>query len=420
LVVIAAIVAPAAQTQKAYKDHGEYELFSEATKQLAANNHAKALESIQAWSAKYPESNYDDERRMLAVQAYSAVKEPGKAIDAAAPLLDRKLETLPGGPASIVRLLYSVIAAVPQVPDATDKQLASAAKAARALDAFDKTPDGVTPEAWAQARADLRKAAASTLLHIALLPVTRALKTKDCASAESGARAALESHPNSAQASWYLASAQLCSSTQDPANVSAALYGFARAAALPAAAAMVDPKWQQSTVEPYLRKLYTQYHGDDPDGLRELKELAARQPLPPQGFLVKSAAEVEQAKNEAFASTHPELALWMKIHSALSAPNGEEYFAAELKDAAVPLLAGVLVEAKPACRPAELLIAIKSPESSVRLQLSKPLAGRVEPNQDVRWEGVATGFRKDPFLLTMDAETSKVYGLKVARCRNTK
>ena len=46
----------------------------------------------------------------------------------------------------------------------------------------------------------------------------------------------------------------------------------------------------------------------------------------------------------------PELVHWRRIRSAWAGTAGEQYFASELKDAAVPELEGVVVEAKPECR----------------------------------------------------------------------
>ena len=106
-------------------------------------------------------------------------------------------------------------------------------------------------------------------------------------------------------------------------------------------------KWQQANVIPYLEKAYQQFHGADPQGLKELKEMAVQSPLPPAGFAIKSAAEIERSKQTEFDSKHPELALWTNIKSALSASDGERYFASELKDSAVPTLEGVVVEATP-------------------------------------------------------------------------
>jgi hypothetical protein len=112
----------------------------------------------------------------------------------------------------------------------------------------------------------------------------------------------------------------------------------------------------------------------------------------------------------------------MKVKGALADTNGEQYFASNLQGAEMPQLKGVLVEARPSCRPKELLVAIPLPnaqqplQAEVLLKLDKPLAGKAEANAEFHWIGAPTAFSKTPFLLTMDAEVDKLDGLKVSPC----
>jgi len=88
----------------------------------------------------------------------------------------------------------------------------------------------------------------------------------------------------------------------------------------------------------------------------------------------------------------------------------------------VPQLRGVLLEAKPACHPRELLVAVPLPDTQqtlraeIRVKLNKPLTGKPEINQEFHWEGVPSAFTKDPFLLTMDTDPAKIEGLKESPC----
>jgi hypothetical protein len=112
----------------------------------------------------------------------------------------------------------------------------------------------------------------------------------------------------------------------------------------------------------------------------------------------------------------------MKVKGALAASEGEAYFASSLKDAAVPQLRGVLLEAKPACRPKELLVIVPMPdaprptEAEILLKLDKPIAGKPAPGTEFQWQGVPTAFTAQPFLLTMDTESAKLDGIKGAPC----
>ncbi len=411
-----------AQSPKNYKDHGEYDLYNEVIKDFATNNSSKTLTDLERWSEKYPDSEFNDDRQLLYVQAYSGANQMSKALDAAGPIL-AKDQLPPANSAGVLRLLYAAASAIQRIPDPSAPQIATATKAAQLLDKYDAPPEGVTAAVWASTRAELRSAAHATLLYIAILPASRATKAKDCTGAEAAALKAMETFPESVQAAWYLATAEVCLTKSDPAKSSFALYELARAAALDPVKGMVDSKWQQTTVIPYLERAYQQFHGADPQGLKDLKETALQSPLPPAGFVIKSSADIDRSNQLEFESKHPELALWMKIKAALAAADGEHYFETELKDSAVPPLQGVVVDAKPECRPTELHIAIATPSDTqnprpeVLLKLEKPLAGKPETPGEIHWTGIAKAFSQEPFLLTMEVETSKVEGLKLTPCQ---
>jgi hypothetical protein len=250
------------------------------------------------------------------------------------------------------------------------------------------------------------------------------VKKNDCGAAESAGNKALTAYPDSAQAAWYMALANLCLYKTQPEKVSPALYELARAAALDPVKSTVDPQWQKSNVEPYLEKIYNQYHGADPQGLKELKQAALGAPLPPAGFKIKSQTEVADDKQAEFETRNPQLALWKKIKAALTGPSGTDYFVSSFKDSEVPQLKGMLVEAKPACRPKELLVSVSLPDApagppEIVLKLDKPLAGKPELQTEFHWQGVPSAFTQTPFLLTMETETAKVEGLKLETCRVT-
>ena len=88
----------------------------------------------------------------------------------------------------------------------------------------------------------------------------------------------------------------------------------------------------------------------------------------------------------------------------------------------MPKLKGTLVEAKPACRPKELLVAVPlpdaqgAPRAEITLKLDKALTGKPQANTEFQWQGVPAAFTRDPFMLTMDTESAKLEGLKSAAC----
>jgi len=416
--LIAACSATAAE--KKFKNQEEYDLYEKAGKDIAAGNFANAVSDLDAWRQKYPESDYRDDGQLLYVQAWSGAKQHPKALDAAAPLIQQGAG-LSLGAADVIKLLYTTSLAIQQASGPTSQQLATGEQAAQRLLTFNQKPEGVAEDAWIQARSQLQAAARVTLVHVAIMPAAQALQKNDCAAAESAGARALSGYPDSAQAAWYMGLANLCLYKTQPEKVSPALYELALAAALDPAKGVADAEWQRKNVEPYLEKIYNQYHGPDPQGLKELKRLALASPLPPAGFKIKSHTEILEEKQAEFETRNPQLALWMKIKAALSGAGGAEYFTSSFKDSNVPQLKGTLVEAKPACRPRELLVAVPLPDApgsaaEILLKLDKPLAGKPEVQAEFHWQGVPTAFTQSPFLLTMETEAAKVEGLKLAAC----
>jgi hypothetical protein len=162
-------------------------------------------------------------------------------------------------------------------------------------------------------------------------------------------------------------------------------------------------------------------HGSS-EGLDQLKQQVKLASLPTPGFTIKTAAQIAQEKEAQFEQSNPQLALWKKIRGQLADTNGEQYFYDQLKNSAVPELRGTLIEAKPECRPKELLVAVPLPDApkplraEITLKLNLPLNGEPEPFGEFRWAGVPSAFTKDPFMLTMDTEKTSLDGLSTTPC----
>ena len=94
-------------------------------------------------------------------------------------------------------------------------------------------------------------------------------------------------------------------------------------------AAVTDPTLGKTTdpkqVTDFANRIYTSFHGSD-EGLDKLKEQAKASPLPPAGFTIETAAAVATRKQNEFAQSNPQLAMWMGIKSQLADANGEQYF----------------------------------------------------------------------------------------------
>ena len=378
-VVLALLVFAAVGHAQNYKDQAEYDMYNAVIQDVAAKNFTKALTDLDAWTQKYPDSDFKEDRQLIYVKSYFELKQLSKALDIGTKLDSKNIE-----------LLYIEAASVQQIPNPTPDQLAAGAKAAGELEGSDND--------------QVKAVAKSALLYIALVPGVEALKAKNCPAAESALKRSIEDYPYSGQAAAYLAESEVCLYKSKPERISLALYEFARAASL-------DPAH-----EPRLEDIYQRYHGTDPEGLKQLKELAMKAPFPPAGFEIKSAGAIEREKQAEFEKNNPELVLWRNVKAALTGKDGDQYFTSNMKDALVPPLLGVLVEPKPACRPTELHIAIGGDAPEVLLKLGKPLVGKPEAGSKLRFEAVAVAFTSNPFLLTMDADVDKIQGLELTPC----
>jgi hypothetical protein len=119
------------------------------------------------------------------------------------------------------------------------------------------------------------------------------------------------------------------------------------------------------------------------------------------------------------AQPDPQTALWVGLKKQLSGPDGEEYFNANVKDAALPTLKGTLVSAL--INEGVSRVVLKMPESSepdVTLVVhngsaklkAKPTAGSI-----IEFEGVAVTFSTRPFMLTFDVDVGNLRGLEFVR-----
>jgi hypothetical protein len=423
ITLIAASHSFAAPAEKQLKP-GESEAYTEVAKDLTGANFSKALLDLDTWRQKYPDSDFSDERSALYVQTYAGSNQPAKALDTAGDLLSKDLNaTFPGttGQPMIIRLLYNAVWAISQIANPTPNELTTGAKAAHQLMAYDQPLPGVTTEKWNEARADMRDRAAAALLYIAMLPGIQAMAKQppDCPAAESAYNKALTEYPEKAALSYELGRALNCEAKTMPDKQAPAVYEFLRAATIDPT--LGNPGNDKKKIQTFADNAYIRLHGSS-EGLEQLRLQVKESPLPPPDFEIESATKIAEAKRQEFEKDNPQLALWMKIKGALSDTNGEQYFAGELKDSAVPLLKGTLMEATPECRPKELLVAVplpdaqQSPQVEIRLKLDKALAGKPDLKTEFQWEGVPSAFSREPFLLTMDVEIGKIQGLKTTPC----
>jgi hypothetical protein len=406
---------------------GEFDSYNEIVKDINLKNFTKALADIAAWRQKFPASAYRDEGAALEIQALAETNQPGQALDAVSTLMARGLDTVypgPQGQATVIRLLYAATWAISHLPTPTAGQISTGRNAARQLMDYDRQLPGVSPSQWEQARADMKAKADGALFYLAALPGVQAMARQppDCASAESSFALVLGDYPDRSILSYQLGRALNCQVKDQPAKIFAAVYEFERAASIDPK--LGDPNADPSKVQSFADNSYIRVHGSE-EGLDRLKQLVKQSPLPPSGFSFPTADEVTEQKRAEFERDHPQLAIWMRIKAALADSNGAAFFDSQMKDSAVPQLRGTLVDAKPGCHPRELLVTVplpdapKPPVSEIRLKLDKPLTGKPVLGSEFQWEGTATAFTQQPFLLTMESETKNILGLQLDACSAT-
>jgi tetratricopeptide (TPR) repeat protein len=419
--------APAAKPAVPEKKitQAEYDAYNAAAVDLGKGDFAKALADLDAWKQKFPNSDYVNDGKASYVQAYAGSKQYARAIDTAGELLSGDIDSLfpdpEGGPLVVLKVLLAVCQTAMQVPLPTEPQAATIRKAAGLLQNYTRKAEGYTDDQWKQLHGQVDPIAKQAVYFITVSPAIDALTKKDYDNAEAAFRKALQAYPDNVVVAYNLARTLMGEyfAKTHLEKFPEALYLYARAASLDPTASGVTKAWQTTeTGNPTkaLTSYYTQYHGSD-EGLAALKDLAVKSPTPPEGFTVKSVAEVKKDKDDAFAAAHPELARWLATKTALT-EGGDAYFKESLLDAQMPKLTGKVLDGKPACNSKSLIVALsdeKTPE--VTLVLDTPIKGKPTAGVDITWEGaVAKAFTATPFNLTMEMEQAKVEGIEKGAC----
>lgn len=429
LVMSSAVSSAYAQAkEKQWKD-GEYDVYSEVLKDEAAKNYTKMVTDLDAWKNKFPQSDHTDTRDSMYVGAYAAAKQPGKLVAFVGELMSKDLDALypdpKAGPSSVIRILFNTVAVLPQLPNPTPQELAAIEKAARLLQNYNRRPEGLADGDWNNMKAQLQQAAKGTLMSVTVIPGNQALaKTpRDCATAETVFTKALSEYPENAFIAYQLGVALNCQARANAGKMEEygprAIYSFVRAVVLdPTLGGTQDGK----KVTDYVVNAYNNYHGDS-EGLEALKTQAKSSPLPPAGFTIETATKVAERKQKEFNEKYPQLAIWLGIKGQLASPEGNNYFSGTMKDAKVPKLKGMLVDAQPACRSKSLLVSVPEPNQTnaptvITLKLDTALTGKPETGVEIEWEGVPSAFTQDPFMLTMDIQDNKtdLTGVKTTPC----
>ena len=378
LFVTAALAqAPAAAKAPAVKDQGEYDLTQAITKE---KDPQKQMDLLKQWEQKYPDSDFKAQRSVTMAQADSQIAAKGQQPNASAGDLDAAQK------------------AAQDLLDNLDKYLAPNNKPATATD-----------DQWKQARQTLELQA-----HTVLGTIAMAKKSPDGdATGEKEFKKVLELSPGYASIDYTLGT--LILRERKVERIPEALFYIARAVEVTGPQALTAQG--KTAAETYLEKAYTGYHGDK-TGLDDLKKLATTANTMPADFKIESVTDIakkQEGDAAAFAAANPDIALWRQIRTALTAPDGSNYFG-QIKDAAVPPegQAGfTMFRAKVVSQPSpkEILVNVDNVAGDATLKFENPLKGTVDPGTAFKFKGVVDSFVADPYMLTFTADKEDVDGL---------
>jgi tetratricopeptide (TPR) repeat protein len=397
--LVSSMTAQDAKKKPDWKDPAEYDLYKPITQ---TQDPKIWLDSLDKWTKQYPQSELAEVRRQLYLETYRELNRPREAFNAAVEVLRDNPNSL-FALSTIVGLIYQLMPVAPADLDMAQRATTNILANPDLVYSKENRPNEMTDADVAKAKPEMLIVAQKTA---GWIDWTR----KDFARAEVEFGKALALDPKQGQVSYWLADAMLEQNKGNPEKQPVALYYFARAAAYDGPGSM--PANDRKKLTAYLNTAYVKYHGSD-EGLAALLASAKASAEAPAGFTIKSAAQIEKEKIEAeqmFDKTHPERALWKDLKAALTDPAGDTYFETKMKDALVPRLKGKLVAMSPALKPKELILAIENPAGDVTLKLDGALPGKMEPGDEISFEGIARSYTKDPFMVTFDAEKAKLSG----------
>ncbi len=376
-----------------WKDRAEYDLVQAITKETDPQ---KKLALLNEWTQKYPNTDFKQTRLEEYMNAYRLANDPAKMLEADKTLL-KEFPKSATGQYWACMLVVSMNTGKQANPE--DLQLAQGA--AQGLLAMEK-PAAVTDDQWRQQKQQMDIIAHRTLGWVAM-------QQKNWDVAEKEFTDELKMNPADAQASYWLGTSIL--QQKKPERQSEALYYFARAAAYDGPGAL-DPKARQQ-MEAYIQKAYTNYHGQDPQGFQQLLAQAKTNPFPPAGFKILSADEVAAQQHAALQAKDPALALWVTIKSALTGPDGANYFDQSVKNAVIPpegqpAFKGTVVTATP--KKIEVGVENANAPEATLVPPEGETYPKVEPGTVLTFRGITTAYTAQPFNLTFEAARKSVTG----------
>ena len=379
---------------KQVKDQMEFDLYTAATKET---DPAKKIQHLMTWKEKYPESEFKNDRLVLMITTYQALRDGEKMLSTAQELLKNDPKNVSG--------LYYVTLLTRSLNNTAPDRLELGEKASNGLigilpEMFDpsKKPATVTDDAWKKEKGKLEIEALKTLAFIQMAK-------KNYVGAADEYTKILKLACTGA-VSYQLSTAML--QQKKPELQLPALFHVARAAHYSGEDALAPDVQKQ--VQAYFEKVYTKIHGSK-EGMENVVALTKANCFPPPDFKIKPEAEIIAEQEEEQKKNDPQKYLWTQVKKALIADGCAQYFET-IKGSALPKLKGKIVSVSPAAKPKEIMVAISTDDTpEIKLVVDAAYANAAPAGTVLEFEGaVPKEFTADPFLVTADIEKAQITG----------
>ncbi|MBI1357297.1 MAG: tetratricopeptide repeat protein [Acidobacteria bacterium] len=374
LATSAAIPSPQEGSEKRPKDQAEYELANKSFTAAQSGDWKTALEGLDEWKQKYPDSAYKEDWPRIYLRAYQNTGQKEKAIAIAKDILKASPNDFESN--------FLIASLVPTMGGTDAALMADGVKAANAVLA--NRPAQANEEQWKQIQITALQTLGWT-----------AMQKKDHQEAEKEFMKVLQLNPNLAQVSYWLGNEVLAQG--NPNKNELALFSFARAASYEGEGALNAQGRQQ--VDEYLKKVYTKYHGSE-EGLDGIKATAKTQALPPAGLKIKSKDVIDFEKEADSRKKEPMLWAFKDLKASLLGSNGDGIWS-DLQGKLAPKMQ-LYVVGSDSARP-QVVTFSSTPDGPVEVVVNLENRLREAPGKGRKMvvDGVASSLTKDPFKLSL-------------------
>lgn len=368
-----------------WTDRSEYDLVLNIRAEASPQ---KQLKLLDEWKAKYPQSGLRQVRRELYLAAYHSLSDNTHMLQVARDMLAEQPDNLVGS--------YWSVVLIPAAKDPSPELWSLGEKAAqRMLTALPADAE------WQKQKNELELLAHRTLAWIQW-------QRGDYVVAEKEFTTYLEKNPKNGEVTAWYGMALAAQKDKAPEKIGQAVWELMRAGSMKEEGALPDVMRRQ--VETLAEQVYRSYHGNDEDGLDQLRKNVLASSFAPADYKLESAKDVAYRKQlEELKTTNPLLASWMETRRQLEAADGDKYF--ETLRATPVRLKGTVIRCSPTERPAAVVLGLSNATTEeVVLNIEPAMSTAAEPGTEIEFEGMAQSVSRSPFSLAITTDPSKITG----------